>query len=166
MDRDLRKPIEAPPPVSAPSAMATTMPGRHGGTLRRGNPGNKGGKGTPSWIREQLRRGLAQALPAIKHALRTGEDLRTGARLSWTDFTKVVEVASRISMPAQSELGATDGEGIVVQLLVGPEPTKEPPIEEPPVGLLPRVASAAPAEAPIARVAPPPRRSPFGPGVG
>jgi hypothetical protein len=36
--------------------MSATMPGRNGGTLRRGNPGNAGGTGQPpSAIREKLR---------------------------------------------------------------------------------------------------------------
>src|SRR5437899_10429793 len=81
-------------------------PGRNGGRLMSGNPKAKGR--TPSWIREELRKGLTQALPAIKHALKTRKDLHTGELISWADFTKVVEVASRISMPAQSELGAMD----------------------------------------------------------
>lgn len=140
-----------------------------------GNPKSKGR--TPSWIREELRKGLAQALPAIKHALRTGNDLRTGARLSWMDFAKTVEVASRMSMPAQSQLGGMDGAPF--NILVGAaaaadeQQDDEPRVIEAPLAALPpHVVSAEPevepAAAPVVvvRVGAVPRRSSFGPGVG
>ncbi len=42
------------------------IPQEHGGALRRGNPGNKGGPGrTPSEIRELMRQPLAKLLPII-----------------------------------------------------------------------------------------------------
>src|SRR5688572_26013073 len=94
-------PLRAAAPVEA-SEPIPMRPGRNGGQLMSGNPKSKGR--TPSWIREELRKGLAQALPTIRHALKTGRDRRTGAMLSWLDFAKTVEVASRISMPTQSEI--------------------------------------------------------------
>jgi hypothetical protein len=144
----------APAADSVTSSAPTPMrPGRNGGQLMSGNPKAKGR--TPSWIREELRRGLAQALPAIKHALRTGNDLRTGTRLSWADFAKTVEVASRISMPAQSQLGGMDGAPFTIQLLTRDQIEEDVPAAEPfstqPVALLPRAKPADPAAVPTVR---------------
>ena len=41
------------------------IPQEHGGALRRGNPGNKGGGRTPNEIRALMRQPLAKLLPII-----------------------------------------------------------------------------------------------------
>lgn len=41
------------------------VPQAHGGALRHGNPGNKGGGRTPNEIRELMRQPLAKLLPII-----------------------------------------------------------------------------------------------------
>jgi hypothetical protein len=45
----------------------TTRPGRNGGTLRSGNPGNRGGSGTvPSILRDQLRGSFASRIATLE----------------------------------------------------------------------------------------------------
>jgi hypothetical protein len=106
-------------PVASPTPEVELIPQPHGGALRRGNPGHKGRP--PSWIREQLREGLVQALPRIRHALRTGKDKRTGQPLSWADLTKTVEVVAKISMPVQTQVGGLDGAPFTIVVGRAPE---------------------------------------------
>jgi len=53
---------------SAPDSNVTvaTMPGRQGGTLRRGNRGNRGGGRLPSLVRQASLKAFAQRLPILK----------------------------------------------------------------------------------------------------
>lgn len=45
----------------------STRPGRNGGTLNSGNPGNRGGSGTvPSILRDQLRGSFAQRIGTLE----------------------------------------------------------------------------------------------------
>ncbi len=172
MDEHAQRPPAPQLAVSVTTPTPPTRPGKRGGTLWSGNPKAKGGR-TPSWIREQLRKGLEHALPAIKHALKTRKDLRTGQELGYADWLKTVEVASRISMPAQTQIS---GDGAPFTIMVGRaaageleeesyEPPEPPPPPTPPA-LPARVASPEPAPAPIVHAGAVPRRSPFGPGVG
>ena len=113
----MKKPqlTEAGLTVQASSGPFKKRPGRNGGWLRSGNPGSKSGGRKPAWIREQLRRGLEAAMPMIRHALATRRDPLTGQPLSWLDFTRTVEVASRIALPPQQPF--EDDQGITLQLV-------------------------------------------------
>ena len=51
------------------------IPQKHGGALRVGNPGNKGGGRTPGEIRELMRQPLAKLLPIIT-AIAEASDLQ------------------------------------------------------------------------------------------
>ena len=82
-------------------------------------------------------------MPTITEALRTGVDPRTGKKLSWSDFTKTVEVVSRISMPAQSQVEVAGDVGApwVIEVLARRnEPVEIEVLERP--RLLPRAVSS------------------------
>ena len=51
--------------ITTDSKVGELVPQPHGGALRHGNPGNKGGGRTPNEIRELMRQPLATLLPII-----------------------------------------------------------------------------------------------------
>ena len=82
-------------------------------------------------------------MPMIRHALATRRDPLTGQPLSWLDFTRTVEVASRIALPPQQPF--EDGPGIAVQLIAPHSADEWPPAPPalPPTGDKTKVADGA-----------------------
>jgi hypothetical protein len=124
------------PPANAP--VVELIPQLHGGALRRGNP-HPGNGPAPSWVRQELRNGLAKAVPALKRAMKTGRDPRRGASnalLSYRDWLDTCKVVAGISVPAQAQLG---GGEIPFSILLGAAAAEEPVEEPAPLALPPRV---------------------------
>ncbi len=76
----------APSQKNTAANTASTMPGSRGGTLKRGNPGNKGGGRKPAIWKAQCEAALreAKAIPVLKEIIsgdifeRIGTDAKTG----------------------------------------------------------------------------------------
>ncbi len=106
---------------------APTMPGKYGGQLRRGNPGNRGNKnGRRSAIaREILEASTPQAARILRHMSLKGEipPTKKGEKaqpLSHPDHIKaLVAHLDRGAVPARSELSAADG--VIVVAVRGKE---------------------------------------------
>ena len=66
-----------------------TMPGRNGGTLRRGNPGNRGA--TPSALREALRLDFQKRRPMLQRIAREQLVLVNSGATDWLDSSGTAE---------------------------------------------------------------------------
>lgn len=99
-------------------------------------------------MRQELRKGLAQAVPKLKRAMKSGRDPRRGtdnALLSYRDWLDTCKAVAAITVPMQ--VGVPDGAAFVVAVrgAQDEEPIEEPgPEPEPPRALLPRVAGSDP----------------------
>jgi len=83
------------------SVAASIREGKNGGSLRSGNPGNKGGGRRPDHIRATARESLDVALEVLHDRLSTPESLTTG------ELLKVLDLLLRYGIgPAQPENGA------------------------------------------------------------
>ncbi len=84
---------------------ADLVPQAAGGALRRGNPGNKGGGRPPAWLRQQMRQGLAKALPKIRAAAETRRDPVTGELLTITDWVKCCDFLAKYGLGTSIDSG-------------------------------------------------------------
>jgi hypothetical protein len=119
MKSDTPDALEPQPSVAASPTLlpSPTMPGKYGGQLRRGNPGNRGNKnGRRSAIaREILEASTPQAARILKHMSLKGEipPRKKGEKaqpLSHPDHIKaLVAHLDRGAVPARNELSAADG---------------------------------------------------------
>jgi hypothetical protein len=130
---DSRTPETPQPSVSVSSALpGPTMPGRNGGVLRRGNPGNKSHTGERAAIaREILEASTPQAARILKHMSLKGErpPLKKGETaqpLSHVDHLRAVQShLDRGGAPVVSAIGAAPGSGITVLLGVAAQAVQE-----------------------------------------
>ena len=85
------------------------MPGRNGGTLRRGNPGNRGTP--PSAIRETMRRDLKARVPLIR---RIADNV--DGRYTVADQLKALDLLAKYGLGAPTEVSGPDGAPFTVIL--------------------------------------------------
>ena len=132
---DSRTPEPPPPSVSVtPALPGPTMPGRNGGQLRRGNPGNKSRTGERSALaREILAASTPQAARILKHMSlkgevppkKKGEDAQP---LTHPDHIKAVTAhLDRGGAPAVSALGVAPGSAFTIMVRAASDVETEPP---------------------------------------
>jgi hypothetical protein len=124
------------PPVTVSSSLelsGPTMPGKNGGTLRRGNPGNKSHTGERSALaREILEAKTPQAARiltqmSIEGTVGRGEKKRA---LSDPDRLKAISThLDRGGAPAVSAIGAAPGSGITVLLGISAQAVEDAAVE-------------------------------------
>lgn len=114
------------PTDAAPSELQPTpmMPGKYGGLLRRGNPGNKGNKnGNRSAIaREILEASTPEAAAVLKQMSLKGTIGRGKTKRTLSDPDRIKAVVAHLdrgAVPARSELSAADG--VIVVAVRGKE---------------------------------------------
>ncbi len=89
----------------------------HGGQLRRGNPGNKGGGRPPSWLRQQMREALEAALPKIREVVNTRRDPVTGEEVTRVEWLKCLDLLAKYGLGSQVDLSGADGAPFTVAVL-------------------------------------------------
>lgn len=139
MSLDSLTPADPQPSDAAPSELQPTpmMPGKYGGLLRRGNPGNKGNRtGSRSGIaREILEASTPEAAEILKRMSLQGKVGRGKATRHLSDPDRIKALIAHLdrgAVPARSELSAA--EGVIVVAIRGKEDDE---LSAPAAGLLP-----------------------------
>lgn len=99
--------------ASADQTGAAVMPGKNGGWLRRGNPGNRG-PAKSALAKEILEASTPRAAMILRQMALKGVDDK-GAELSHGDRLKALQAAlDRGGVPVRSEIAGTPGAPFVV----------------------------------------------------
>lgn len=86
------------------------VPGRNGGRLRRGNPGNKGGRGMPSKVREACLRSFAARVKILR---KIADDTESSQR----DRLAAMELLGKYAGLQKIEHTGEDGDAILVRVI-------------------------------------------------
>jgi hypothetical protein len=83
------------------SVIYSVQPGRNGGTLRRGNKGNKGGRGrSPEALRQDIRKAAPMAIQVLQRFVTNeGKDIEPRLQLRAAEFVFTASVPPLTGVP-------------------------------------------------------------------
>lgn len=105
---------DTPAPSTPTALVPAVMPGRNGGTLNRGNPGNKGGGRPASVIREALRGDFEKRRRKLREIADNKPDKDGKLPYTTADQLKALDLMAKYGMGQPVEVGGPDGSPFTV----------------------------------------------------